>query len=223
MEVAMKRFSYILTAMTIILALSACGSGEASKPDTSETTSQSPTENQSTGTQEQSEPDAAESPAWAEHQALIGSDDLCAVAYIGWLDDDFGGLDAYLSEISIDDGFGYISEIPDERLIEAGGGELYLIIPRADVDKISVNEWVIDESNDFTGAAGKELYTSDIPEPILIKCNISDIMPNTVINISCGGKHLSHSLSISLKDGSVTLPENAPGITDLTVYEFPVE
>ena len=65
---------------------------------------------------------------------------------------------------------------------------------------------------------GQVYYRSDIGAPILLKCNFSDILPNTVVNIVDNeGNTLEWHPSISLKDGSI----NRYGVED-KVYDFTI-
>ena len=158
-------------------------------------------------------------PAVIQRQVMLDEGCMCGVAYIGFVDSESTKDDCrnvfYNSRYA--DDFEFITDIPDENVIDPGSGyELYLIIPQDTGATVCVNEWVFDESNDFMGGAGEVYYRSENGAPVLVKCNFSDIMPSSVVNIvDSSGNTLSWSPSLSLKDGSVS----RYGVEEL-VYDF---
>jgi hypothetical protein len=85
--------------------------------------------------------------------------------------------------------------------IELGGEECYLIVPRYNI-KVSVYKLSMNED----GGTDKELVKT-VKEPFFLKCNISDIFPNSEILFEHKGKEYTYSPYISLKDGSVVTEE----------------
>lgn len=116
---------------------------------------------------------------------------------------------------------GDLSDMPETNFVDtAYGCELYLVIPCCDDVCISVSEWLMTEENDYMGAKGDVLYHNDYGAPVLIKCNVSDIMPSTIITIEHDEETLQWSPSISLKDGSMSRIDNENKIDDLTHYIY---
>lgn len=117
---------------------------------------------------------------------------------------------------------GYVKEIPESRYVSApdGGYELYCIVPAYGAT-LAVNEWVCNEGNGFVGENGQVLYRSDEADPILLFCNVSDIIPSTEVVITTRqGDVLDWNPCLSLQDGTVNPPWNlCGGVWDLTRYE----
>ncbi len=148
---------------------------------------------------------------------------LCAVAYIGFVDPEMTAEDCaevfynsrYADELSL-------TAIPAENCIDdCGGYELYLVFPTDENATISVCEWVINEENDFAGEAGAVYYRSEAGAPVLIRCNVSDIMPNVVVNVvDSSGATVQWCPSMSLKDGSVSRYGVEDKVYDMTHYIY---
>ena len=141
----------------------------------------------------------------------------CAVAFLGG-----GGSIGEILETADLSRYGYVKEIPESRYISApdGGYELYCIVPAYGAT-LAVNEWVCNEDNGFVGETGQVLYRSDEADPILLFCNVSDIIPNTEIVITTlQGDVLDWNPCLSLQDGTVNIPWNlGGGVWDLTGYD----
>ena len=141
---------------------------------------------------------------------------LCAIAFLGSCDGSFSEVQAYLEDSGMVDAYPILEGLSEDLFLETAGSELYLIVQREDVD-ISVYEQGMDPE---TG----EMLTGDLrsvligPAPFLLRCNISDIMPNLLLTLgSTTGEKLEYSPFISLRDGSVSVTE---GILDLTDYSL---
>ncbi len=86
-------------------------------------------------------------------------------------------------------------------MLELGGEECYLIIPRYNID-ILVNSLSMSED----GGTNKE-YTGMFDRPFFVKCNMSDIFPNMEMSFSYKNKEYAYTPYISLMDGSVVVEE----------------
>ncbi len=237
--VIMKK--YILT-FTIAAALAMSGCSDTAMQSSSSEQSTSASSMQSTPAASESTSSAAEStssatatsqtpdsepeelpeawdPAVIQRQVMFDEGYMCGVVFVGGVDHGASIEDcrqlfynsAYAEE------FEFITDIPDSNVIDTGNAyELYLIIPQDTEASVAVNEWLLTEENDFAGESGEVYYRSDNGSPFLLKCNFSDIMPNTVINIvDSNGNDMSWCPSLSLKDGSVS----RYGVEEL-VYDF---
>lgn len=118
--------------------------------------------------------------------------------------------------------YGYVKDIPESQYVSApdGGYELYGIVPAYGAT-LAVNEWVCNEDNGFVGETGQVLYRSDEAEPILLFCNVSDIIPSTEVVITTWqGDVLDWNPCLSLQDGTVNILWNLwEGVWDLTSYD----
>ena len=156
-----------------------------------------------------------------QRQVMLDEGDMCGVAYIGYVESGMTADDCrqiFLDSTYAED-FEDLTDIPDSNIVtECGGCELYLIIPQDVGATVSVNEWLFTEENDFMGEAGRVYYRSESGAPVLVCCNVSDIMPNIVVSIvDSDGRTLEWSPSISLKDGSVLTNDL---VHDFTYYDY---
>lgn len=100
----------------------------------------------------------------------------------------------------------YFDNLPDDQITTytTNGEELYLIIPRSNDISITIYEANLEENGNL--AKGEIIAKTN--ETFIIKCNQSDIVPNTILNITSNDLTIEYSPSISLKDGSVTSHQN---------------
>lgn len=139
--------------------------------------------------------------------------DLCAAAFLGYGTD----IASFLSETDLT-AYPFLSEIPEENYIENpnGGTEIYCIIPADPLSTLSVNEWIVNESNGFCGETGQVFYRVESGEPILLRTNPSDAVPGTqVVIVDNSGQGLIWNPSLSLYDGTMNIPWSCPGVTDV--------
>ncbi len=163
------------------------------------------------------------SPVITDRQEMFAEGYLCAAAYLGYVSDEMTGEDCaelfYNSRYSSE--FPEITDIPTENCVGVSGYELYLVIPADENATVSVNEWLLTEENDFMGESGEVYYRSEVGAPVLIRCNVSDIMPSVVVNITdSSGASVQWCPSISLKDGSVSRYGVEDKVKDITHYIY---
>ena len=97
------------------------------------------------------------------------------------------------------------------------GAELYCIYPRRADAVVAVTACGYEESeeNGYDLVVGEMMFESRNGAPFLLRCNISDIMSDCQVSIfNPDGTVLTWSPSISLKDGSVVLPQEGPSVYD---------
>ena len=162
-----------------------------------------------------------------QRKAVSGDGAVCGVYYAGGLaGGDLGSLLAGLEKE-----FPFLASIPEVNIVKTeGGNDVFVIIPKSPDAAVSVARWIVDESSGYSGAKGEYLYMSNYGQPIVLCCNVSDIMPDTVVSVTLpaseGGVGVIFNPCVSLKNGRVsvnTLPElngqYASGkFTDLTPY-----
>lgn len=194
---------------------------------TTENTTTTTTESATTATTTASiaEPEPVEPDVWnpyiPQRQILLDEGCMAGVIFIGGVDyemDEQACVEAFL-DTSYAENY-ELKDFPVENVVDAGGYELYLIFPFDENASVSVNEWLFTEENDYAGESGEVLYRSEVGAPILLRCNVSDIMSNSVVNIvDSEGNTLSWSPSISLKDGTVWRSDVTDRLYDFTEYE----
>lgn len=77
----------------------------------------------------------------------------------------------------------FLSSIPQSRFISSGDGKItFAIIPADENAEVTVHKWVsTDGANTFH--KGEQLYSGK-GEPIIVKCNFSDIFPDCLVTVS---------------------------------------
>lgn len=233
----MKKSALSLLMVAAMISATACATSETedNSSELQSTTSQqeiSSTE-ASIDTSQTASVSASEAPAdyhavWNPditlRQKLKEDGYLCAVAFIASVEPETTREQCvemfYNSQYSKD--YPTITDIPKENCIDdCSGYELYLVIPANENATVSVNEWLLTEENDYMGESGQVYYRSETGAPLLIKCNVSDIMSNVVVNIvDNDGNSMQWLPGLSLKDGSVSLYGAENKIYDITHYIF---
>ncbi len=233
----MKKSALSLLMVAAMISATACATSETednsselqSTPSQQEISGTEASTDTSTTTGETNTEDPADVPAvWNPditlRQELQEDGYMCAVAFVGSVEPETTGEQCvemfYNSQYSKD--YPTITDIPEENCIDdCSGYELYLVIPADENATVSVNEWLLTEENEYTGESGQIYYRSETGAPVLIKCNVSDIMSNVVVNIvDNDGNSMQWNPAISLKDGSVSLYGAEDKIYDITHYIY---
>jgi len=153
-------------------------------------------------------------------QTLIETPYIASVGYLGLFDGFYEDLNAYLDYAGFNEYYSFLEEIPEEQYIELEGDQLYFVVPRDEDAEIYVYEWIIDEYNDYMGEPGDVLFGGCEGEALLIKGNISEYVPNFMIEIvSSEGSVLQYTPVLSGMDGTLVTPYEEPWISDDTPYD----
>ena len=97
-----------------------------------------------------------------------------------------------------------------------GGCDLYCIFPQDPDATLFVYETSLTDDAENPLQRGKQLYYSEDGQPILLLCNISDIVPNTEVELyPSTGEELVFSPFLSGENGHVV---EAEGVCDFTIY-----
>ena len=145
----------------------------------------------------------------------IGEDAFCGVAFLGYWPMEYADLMQNMDRLGYTEEYPFLSEISSDEQILAEGGEWYLIVPSADDIMITVSEAVMDES-DYTLKEGELLYEGTGEKPILMRGNVSEIMPNLIITMQkANGEVCKYSPALSMLDSGIQVSE---GVIDITCY-----
>lgn len=135
-----------------------------------------------------------------------------AVGYLGHYRSGYKDLESYLFSSGILDEFPFLENFPQSRFVDCAGDELYLIVPLEEDANLFVNNWYIDESNDYLGGTNpyeEAIYSNDGDgEPILLSCNVSETMPNAVVCVIQYMNCIEYTPMLSLMDGSLCLDDD---------------
>ena len=214
-----KLYMMILLGLAL---LSLFGCKDSTPPDgldtekTTETTVPQDTsgEKDTTETTTAPETEHPSDPHLDNFRGVLGENDFCAVSYLGYLDGSYYEILAHAENLGVLDSFPFV-EIPKENYIALEGGELYAVVPADPDAAVSVYSAVIDETN-FTVKADRKLAEFTGGVPILLKCNVSEIMPNVVLQIAADGKAHTYSPSLSGENGQLVETE---GVYDFSPYD----
>ena len=139
---------------------------------------------------------------------------LAVVLYLGSVPERTADVDAALDSLQ-EQPWQFVTDIPaDHRVTAPGGGrELYCIFAIRSRDTLFLYE---KQDPQYPHQTGRELYCKQDGQPILLLCNISDIAPNTEVELyPTAGEELVWSPFLSGENGHVV---EAEGVCDFTIY-----
>lgn len=108
--------------------------------------------------------------------------------------------------------FDYVNKFPEDRFVDAGGYDLFYIIPAWYYSKVTVYsyDWT---AQGGAGQPGEALFSSIIGEPIMVRCLCGDVAPNVLVVIEdTQGNVIKYRPGFSGADGTV--------LTDGGGYDF---
>ena len=139
---------------------------------------------------------------------------LAAVLYLGSVPERTTDVDAALDSLQ-EQPWQFVADIPaDHRAAAPGGGrELYCIFAVRKEDTLFVYE---KQDPAYPAQLGKELYGKQDGQPILLLCNGSEDVPDTMVTVYCTtGRALDWSPRLSAGTGS---PEPVEGVDDFSQH-----
>ncbi|MBR4411237.1 MAG: hypothetical protein IKT31_07945 [Firmicutes bacterium] len=136
-----------------------------------------------------------------------------AAAFLGYVEGDAGDFAEYLQEKGIAEKYPFLTGIDEEHTILLEGGEWYAVVPVKGVT-VEVYEAEMNEDLGWIEKA-EQVYSADDGKPFLIRCNVSEIFPNVIIDTIVGGGAFAYSPQRSMMDGSLS---TEPWIYDFTPY-----
>jgi len=220
----------ILVMLTIGVSVIGCGKKTDEESTATEVSKVPPVSVEQTTEAETTAVDAAPeiwNPAVVQRQVLFDDGYAAGVIFLGYVEASAGDLDVdreYYRSIFEEQGyledFPFLEEIPNSNFVQTEyGQELYCIIPQDDMATVSVNQWIVNEKNDFKGETGEVLYRSEVGGPILLKCNVSEIVSDVELSIvDEEGNQLRWCPSLSGMDGKAYVGSAEGRIYDFTNY-----
>jgi len=161
---------------------------------------------------------------WETVQFLEWDGAIGGIGCIGYVEGPVGdGYDDFFWESGYMESYAFLPDIPTERYVETDGGEIYLIVPADMNSTVTVTTQTMAE--DGSELVQGEVIYSGGGEPVLLRCNESDIFPNTVVTITApDGSSYSCSPFISRMDGHLEglwNEESETWFADLSFYNEP--
>lgn len=195
-----KIFSVLLILALCLSLLAGCGLN-IGLPEETEKPAQSSSPTQTDPTPAPSQ-EMLSSEMLQLQEQLYDSNTLCAVAYLGSGEGDFASLMDSFTQSGLMGKLPILKELSSDAFVEMEGSELYLVVPREDAS-LTVHQQLMDNE---TGEMirGKALYTANEAQPLLLRGNVSDIVPNLCLFLEGqGGQCVEYHPSLSLADGSL--------------------
>ena len=212
----MKNLKLLAALLALTIGLAGCGKGSSapsSKPEKmldGDNMIASPS-----AKQEYTEPEDV-----TYMRLLAGEDEYRAcVLYLGGSYEITTDVQKVLdSQTDLRELWGFVYDIPEDHWVVApdGGCDLYCIFPQDPDATLFVYETSLTDDAENPLQRGKQLYYSEDGQPILLLCNISDIVPNTEVELyPSTGEELVFSPFLSGENGHVV---EAEGVCDFTIY-----
>lgn len=212
----MKNLKLLAALLALAIGLAGCGKGSSassSKPEKmldGDNMIASPS-----AKQEYTEPEDV-----TYMRLLAGEDEYRAcVLYLGGSYEITTDVQKVLdSQTDLRELWGFVYDIPQDHWVVApdGGCDLYCIFPQDPDATLFVYETSLTDDAENPLQRGKQLYYSEDGQPILLLCNISDIAPNTEVELyPSTGEELVFSPFLSGENGHVV---EAEGVCDFTIY-----
>ena len=221
----LKAYLSLMMAGAMALSLTACGPKDTDPSGSAGSSSISSSQSQSnaggTSSPQKEDPKPASNPAQeslaAIRKEMEPSDAIAAVFFRGIHQGEPRDESCYTvpDRVGYFEGRPFLKEIPLNRYVRTSGMEVYCIVPADPEASVVVTEW--DEAGEKP-VEGKVLYESSTGAPFFVQGNVSDIMPNLSITIvdSRGNVLDKYHPYISMKDGSVALPDGDQVVLDMT-------
>jgi len=222
----MMRKKWIAMLLVFLLLLSGCGGEDAASSGNE--TSASPGMEQGDGSFPQGgkipgkldgkQQDGTADPVLDALQAEIAdSDALFGVAYLGYAElPSWEDVCVYVEANGFSDEFPFLLDIMENHAVLQEGGEVYAVVPASKEVSLTISEFLMGEDA-YIPNRGEDLLTVTDGKPLLLRGNISEIVPNLLITAEKGSKSLEYNPCISGMDGSLVVDE---GIYDFTPYEL---
>ena len=157
-----------------------------------------------------------EEAAFAALQKKIAqSGSAVAVAFIGYVDSESSEADLRTYVAGSETGKEYPS-LSSAPLYMAEGQELYAIIPPNDKGTIIVYPSMITEDGEYADDKSNPLHVGEPGEPLLLRCNLSEIYSNVLIAATDGGGAMDFRPSLSMENGHL---QEIAGVYDFSTYE----
>jgi len=155
----------------------------------------------------------------AEVDALLQEEDaLCAVAYLGKTDKRLPvGAPSLLATGGYNWMYPFLGSIVGNQMVECGGDEVFAVIPRSDA-VLTVQKYNFSMDYNFIEAPGEVLAVSRDGQPLLIRCNTADTLPNTVLTLQLGRESVQYIPRVTLGTGELLM--TADRIWDFTIHDF---
>ena len=207
-----------LLAAVLVLAIGLAGCGQGSSTPSSKPEHMLDGDNRIAPSTKKQESEEPEDVAYLRLLAEEAEEQAC-VLYLGGSYEITTDVQKVLdSQPDLRDLWGFVYDIPQDHWVVSpeGGCDLYCIFPQDPEATLFVYEVSLTDDAENPLKRGKQLYYSEDGQPILLLCNISDIVPNTEVELyPTAGEELVWSPFLSGENGHVVQTD---GVCDFTIY-----
>ena len=143
-------------------------------------------------------------------------DEECIIGtvFLGYVEYDASKDDINnLLKSSLESEYPFIQESVD--IVDCGGQEIYALVP-AEGWSMTVYSVTMSENAEYDDHTDMPVYETKANESIILRCNVSEIFPDTLVRLEKDGKSYDYRPVISLKDGHIA---DTDGCLDLTLYQ----
>lgn len=143
------------------------------------------------------------------------SGSVVGIAFIGYVDSGTSEVDLRTYFASSETGKAY-PDLVYAPLYMAEGQELYAIVPANKKGTIKVYPSAVTENGEYADDKSSPLHVGKPGEPLLLRCNFSEIYSNVLITATDGGGAIDFRPSLSMENGHL---QETVGVYDFSVYE----
>lgn len=137
------------------------------------------------------------------------------VAFIGYVDSESSEVDLRAYTASSETGKVY-PDLPNAPLYMAEGQELYAIVPVNEKGTITLYPSAMTENGEYADDKSNPLHVGNPGEPLLLRCNLSEIYSNVLITATDGFGAIDFRPSLSMENGHL---QETAGVYDFSIYE----
>ena len=151
--------------------------------------------------------------ALSNFQEEFSSDEIhAAIAYLGSCDGTYERILEYWASLDGEllEEYPWLSELPESNFITGEGSELYAVIPAGEGITVTVSDFLAEDGDTSIR------YSSDDGMPVVLRGNISDILPSFRVTVSFDSSEIECRPSLSLQNGRLNLED---GFHDFTPYD----
>lgn len=206
-----KVFCLFFTAVLLVCFLCGCSVLPGEKPSY-------PDESRISGSSSVKQPGNTnvEDPALTALQQKINYHSKGAgVAFIGYVDSESSEVDLRAYTASSETGKVY-PDLPNAPLYMAEGQELYAIVPVNEKGTITLYPSAMTENGEYADDKSNPLHVGNPGEPLLLRCNLSEIYSNVLITATDGFGAIDFRPSLSMENGHL---QETAGVYDFSIYE----
>ena len=214
-----RRVMLFCTAVLLVCFLCGCEitirTGSSDPDSGSLTDSSAPDSSAPAGSGDGSEPGNRYSGLEALQQKINYRSKGAGVAFIGYVDSESSEVDLRAYYASSETGKAY-PDLVHAPLYMAEGQELYAIVPPCAAGRITVYASAMNENGQYADDREHPLHSGKPGEPLLLRCNLSEIYSNVLISATDGGGAILYRPSISLENGHLATEQS---VYDFSIYE----